>query len=111
MKKLILGGLIGMSLATILAFTVAKYDPKKSTAEVEQFQGLYVFVDANPVMEYEYLGTVKSSFSLGDEQYTGVRDRLIKKCKKDYPLANGLILTFKTGGADKADAIKFKEEK
>jgi len=108
MKKIILGSLIGVCMTTILAFTVANYDPKKSTAEVEQYEGLYVFVDSKPVKEYDYLGTVKASMTLGDTQYTGCRDRMIKKCKKDYPQADGIIITFKSGGADKADAIKFK---
>jgi hypothetical protein len=75
------------------------YETKKSTGEVDQFQGLYIFVDSKSVMEYEYLGTVKSTVSLGDNQYTGVRDRIIKKAKKDYPQADAIIITFKSGEA------------
>ncbi len=108
MKKIILGSIIGVFMTTIFAFTATNYDPKKSTAEVDQFEGLYVFVDSKPVKEYEYLGTVTASITLGDTQYTGCRDRMIKKCKKDYPQADGIIITFKSGGTDKADAIKFK---
>lgn len=109
MKKIILGSLIGIGLSTLVAFTVATYDPKKSTGEVEQFEGYYIFVDSRPVMEYEYLGTVKGpSLSMGSGQYTAVRDKLIKRAKKDYPRADALIFTFKDGGTDKVDAIKFK---
>lgn len=108
MKKIILGTLLGFTLSALFAFTIMNYEPKKSTGEVEQFQDLYIFVDSKPVMEYEYLGTVKSTLSLGDSQYTGVRDRIIKKVKKDYPQADAIIITFKSGGSDEADAIKFK---
>jgi len=108
MKKIILGTLLGISLSGLFAFTVMNYEPKKSTGEVEQLQGLYIFVDSKPVKEYEYLGSVKSTISLGDSQYTGVRDRIIKKAKKDFPQADAIMITFKTGGSDQADAIKFK---
>jgi hypothetical protein len=108
MKKIILGSLIGICFTTIFAFTVVNYEPKRSTAEVEQYQGLYIFVDSKPVIEYEYLGTVKGTLTFGDTQYTGCRNRMIKKCKKEYPNADGLIITFKSGGTDMADAIKLK---
>jgi hypothetical protein len=107
MKKLILGSLIGIGLTTVVAFTVANYEVKKSTGDVEQMQGLYIFTDSKPAMEYEYLGTVKSSFGM-DSQYQGVRDKLIGKAKKDFPTADALIMQFKSGGTDKCDAVKFK---
>lgn len=83
------------------------YDAKRATAEVEQMQGIYIFTDSKPVMEYEYLGTVKVSFALSG-QYQDIRDKLIKKAKNDFPNADGLIMQFKSGGSDKCDAIKFK---
>lgn len=107
MKKIILGSMIGISLTTLVAFAIANYEPKKATGEVEQMQGLYIFTDCKPVLEYEYLGTVKATFSM-DSQYQGVRDKLIRKAKKDFPNADGIILQFKSGGTDKCDAIKFK---
>ncbi len=92
-----------------LAMRTNFYDVKKGTAEVEQYQGLYVFTDSKPVSEYEYLGTVKLTFRIGNSgQYQSVRDVMIKKCKKDYPQADGIIMIFKDGGTDRADAIKFK---
>ena len=91
----------------LVAFTFINYEPKKATAEVEQMQGLYIFTDSKPVLEYEYLGTVKAAISM-DGQYQGVRDKLIKKAKKDFPTADGLMMQFKSGGTDKCDAIKFK---
>lgn len=61
MKNLIKGILIGLSLVLLVAFAAINYEPKKATAEVEQMQGLYIFTDSKPVLEYEYLGTVKST--------------------------------------------------
>ena len=99
MNNLFIGFIVGILLPLLYAFTVANYIPKNSTAEVEQTQGCYIFVDCKPVMEYEYLGTVKVSMSLlGSGQYQDVRDKLIKKAKKDYPQADGLLLILKMVG-------------
>lgn len=109
MNKLIQGVLAGIALSAIVGFSYIKYDVRKSTGEVDQLQGYYIFVDSKPVMEYEYMGTVKGpSVSFGSGQYQSVRDVLIKRAKKDYPTADALIFTFKDGGTDRCDAIKFK---
>ena len=107
MKNTAVGMIIGVGLTSLVSFTLINYEPKKSTAEVEQMQGVYIFTDSKPVSEYEYLGTVKSTFGW-DSQYRGVRDRLIKKAKKDFPEGDALILQFKSGGTYKCDVIKFK---
>ena len=111
MKKILLNVFIGSSLLLAVGFTVASYDVKKSTAEVNQIQGIFIFTNSKPLSEYEYLGSIKTSsiVSLGSAQYQPVRDKMIKKIKKDYPQANGAIFYFNNGSADKADAIKFKE--
>jgi hypothetical protein len=108
MKKYILAIIFSSMLIGLFAFTAISYEAKKSTAEVESIEGLLVFVDSKPVLEYDYLGSVKVSFTLGDTQYQGVRDKFLKKCKKDFPQADGIIIRFKSGGTDVADAIKFK---
>jgi hypothetical protein len=94
-------------MAVVLAFTFSQYEPRRSTAEVEQMQGLYIFTDSRPVMEYEYLGTVKTVLTW-DPQYQGVRNKFIKKARKKFPKADGLILHFKSGGFDRCDVIGFK---
>lgn len=107
MKKIIIGIITGSFLTVLLAASTVNYQLKKSTAEVEQIEGLYIFSDSKPVLEYEYLGTVKASIGW-DTQYQGVRNKLIKKAKKDFPNADGLIFHFKSGGTDRCDAIKIK---
>ena len=109
MKKTTLKNLgICLILMVLSGFTtISVYEIKNNTAEVEQYQGINIFTDSKPVQEYVYLGTVNSTFSM-DSQYTGVRDRLLKKVRKTYPNANGVILRFTSGGTDSADAIRFK---
>ena len=85
------------------------YEIKKSTAEVINMEGLNVFTDCKPLSTYDYLGTVSSNTGgFGNSQYEGVRSRLIKKVKKQFPEADGIIIYANSGQVDKADAIKFK---
>lgn len=83
---------------------------KNEMASVNQIEGLYVFTDSEPLAETEYLGTVKNIISLGSPQYTNIRDKLVRKAKKDFPDCDAVILRFTTGGSDKADAVKFTSE-
>ena len=80
---------------------------RKDLAIVNRMENLYVFTDSTPVTEYEYLGTVKVSV-VWSGQYQNVRNSLIKKAKKKYPQAEGIILHMKAGGTDRADVIMFK---
>jgi hypothetical protein len=107
MKKMTLGVIFGIVISSLLAFDDTAYEPTKATSEVEQMQGLYIFTDSKPVLEYEYLGTVKTTFAV-DVQYVGTRDKMIRKAKKKFPEAEGIIIQFKSGGTDKGDVIKFK---
>ena len=107
MKKISV--LIGALCFIALFIPAYKFIADHSAATAEQYEGLYIFTDCKPAAQYDYLGNVKSNTQFGDTQYSSIRDKMIKKCKKDYPTANGLILHFNAGGADKADAIKFKE--
>ncbi len=109
MKKTIFAFLAGITFTALLSFTIVNYQIKESTAEVNELQGLKIFVDSKPLTEYEYLGTVTSNMYMGSSQYTSKRDRLIKLTKKKFPSADGVIFAFKTGSADRCDAIKFKK--
>jgi len=91
------------------SFTI-KHTSDKATATVNQVGGIYIFTDSKPNSDYNYLGTVKSGggFSFASPQYQPIRDMFIKKIKKEYPQADGIILYFVTGGADRAEAIQLK---
>jgi hypothetical protein len=80
----------------------------KNQSKVSQYQGLYLFVDSEPLKDITYLGTVKSRTSFSSSQYSVLRDKLIRKSKSDYPDAKGLIMKFVSGGIDTADAVKFE---
>lgn len=79
-----------------------------ANAVAQQMQGLYIFTDSYPAAEFETLGTVQAIGIVGSAQYEAVRDRLIKKALKEHPTSDGIILTLRSGKADKADCIKFK---
>lgn len=106
MKKIILGVITGVSLSAIAAFTVADYVVKDNTAEVYQYQQLAIFADSRPVKPYKVLGEV-SFFFVKSYQYRDVRDRLINKAKKEFGMAQGLIMRVEQGDVFKADVITF----
>ncbi len=98
---LIILGLFGLTLAC-MSF---KLISDKSLATVEQEQGIYIFIKSKPSAEYQFLGSVKKGIALTgspEEMFNS----MLKKCKKDYPQADGIIFT--SAGMDKADCIKFK---
>lgn len=95
---------LGISISLLLSLQ-STYSAKKSTAEVDQVQGIYVFIESKPVLEYEYLGNVKNTFA---KSITDSRDKLVKKAKETFPNADGIIIRYKDGGTDQADVIKFK---
>jgi len=91
--------LIGLSAFSVIG-------KEKYYASPNRVQGLYVYVDAEPVGDYKSLGIVKKTVGLSG-QYTSVRDGLIKKAVKDYPEADAIIISFNSLGSDKAEVIKF----
>jgi len=107
MKNLVFGILIGFTFSALVGAGVMDYVVSKKTAEVTSIQNLKIFTDCEPVMEYEYLGTVKVRLAVTG-QYSELREILIKNAKKEYPQAEGIILHLVNGGTDKADVIKFK---
>ena len=108
MKKLIFGILIGICFTALIGAGIEAYTVSKKTAEVQIYQNIKVFTDCTPVMEYEYLGTIKLGISFTSGQYQPIRDSFIKSAKKQYPQCDGIILHFVDGGVDSADVIKFK---
>ena len=90
-------------LALFFAF---KSSSDKSAATVEQKEGVYIFLFSKPTSAYDYLGSVKKSIAWSGKPEE-MLNSMLKKIKKEYPQANGMIFT--NMDMDKADAIKFKE--
>lgn len=77
--------------------------PDKSHAAVTKIEGLYIFVSSQPLAPNDYLGTVKAGVTWSGD-FKEVIAKLVKKAKKEYPAAEGIIFN----GEEKADVIKFK---
>jgi hypothetical protein len=101
MKKIIFGIIIGVGITAMVGAGM-EYAVSKNTANVETYQNIRIFTDCKPVLEYEYLGTVKVSFAASG-QYNETRDILIKNAKKKYPFAEGIIIK-----NFECEVIKFK---
>ena len=99
--------LIFASLFSVLSFTRIAYEPKFQTAEVNQHEGLYIFTDCKPVMEYETLGFVMTSIPIMDN-YETQRDAFIKKAKGKYKTLEGLILHTNPTNVH-VEVIRFKD--
>jgi hypothetical protein len=106
MKKIsILAFAIVSVLFASALFSFRPMQENKAKATVEQVQGLYIFFLAKPEAQTEYLGTVKAGMTwkgVASEKFNA----LIKKVKKDYPSAEGILIN--DADLEKADAIKFK---
>jgi hypothetical protein len=107
MKRLFFGVLLGGCLTIILAFSISKYEPSHSTAEVSKIDGFYIFMDSKPIMPYDSLGDADLGFVSGT-QYETIRTNLINRARKKYPTADGIILNLNKKGLDKCNVIKFK---
>jgi len=79
-------------------------------AEVEQIQGMYVFIKAKPTSTYTYIGTVKGP-TFSNAEFDTMLPKMIKKAKEEFPDANGLMFNGEMGSSEKwkCDAIKITE--
>ncbi|MBI4930216.1 MAG: hypothetical protein HY841_05600 [Bacteroidetes bacterium] len=78
----------------------------KSSATVDQKEGIYIFMFSKPTAEYQFLGTVKKTGLVWSGKPAEMFNILLRRCKKDYPQADGLI--FSDVDMDHADCVKFK---
>ena len=107
MKKSLLSFFLGSCLTCILAFKAITYEPNIATAEVFKIEGFYIFTDSKPIMQHDSLGIVELGFVSGT-QYESIRANLIKRARKQYPDADGLILKPDKKSIDKCIVIQFK---
>lgn len=107
-NKFLLGCLLGISSAFFFGFSKEQFSPKPSTAEVNEFNGILIFSDSKPVSEYESLGTITTTFFMFDSQYESVKTNLVKRAKKKFPQANGIILKLSPHSIDKCEVIRIK---
>lgn len=84
-----------------------KWQLEKSSATVEQKEGVYIFMFSKPASEYQYLGSVKKTGIVMSGKPEEMFNTLLRRCKKEYPGADGLIFT--SVDMEKADCIKLKD--
>jgi hypothetical protein len=81
---------------------------KNSQSKVNQYQGVNVFVDSEPLNDFEYVGSVLDKGKSNIFQYNELRDKLIAVCKKEIMNSKAIVLKLVYGGTDTGDVVKFK---
>jgi len=86
------------------------FEASHKSADVNIYEGVSVFTDCNPIMPYDIFGevVVKSTGGFGNDTYNSKRQSAITKMKKQYPTADGILISFTENGGVHATAIKFK---
>jgi hypothetical protein len=103
MKTKIVIAVAALAVAT-MSFKTLSID--KTTATVEQMNGIYVYAFSKPVGKYDILGSVKVKGMVSNEKGPHMVDLLTGYAKKDYPSADAIIVNSEF---EKAEVIKFKE--
>ena len=99
-----------ISILALAMFSFKNEDSKKENASavVNKIDGFYIFTDSRPLMAYDTLGAVEAGFISGTQYHT-IRTNLIKRARKKYANADGLILDLRNHGLDQCIVIKFKQ--
>ncbi|MCM1035611.1 MAG: hypothetical protein NC038_07745 [Paludibacter sp.] len=81
----------------------------KGLAKVNNYKGIYVFIDNKPITNYSSIKRIKAKGVWDGSPYSFFVDKFTKKaCKlKEKQDCMGVILHLVEGGTDYADAIKF----
>ena len=104
MKHSLRSAVLPALLVTLMGVSAWEYQVRKSTAEATQVQGLYIFHRARPVMEYTSLGTVEVGGMVMSARYEASEEALVKKAKKKFPTADGLLMA---ENGFSAEVVKF----
>ncbi len=94
----------GEGVAQMIKFTNDSED--HSLARVNQHLGVLVFTDCKPVLDYTYIGHIKK-IGGNNSDYNMLRDRLIKKCQKQFKDFDGVMPHLVSNGIDTGEAIAF----
>lgn len=87
-------------------FIIHEYN--KEEARVNKIQGLYFYLDAEPLSKYEKIGEIDIKFTWSTK-YSYMKNSLVTKAKEKFKDAEGIIVyEGKEGVLTKADVIKFK---
>ena len=79
---------------------------EKTSATVEQVNGINVFAYSKPTSKYDVLGMVKIKGIVKNEKGPHMVDLLVEYAKRDYPSGEAIIVNSEF---EKAEVIRFKE--
>lgn len=106
--KTFFGKLAALTLLVSISLSSFAQDYDKSVARVQKNNGIFAFCDNEPISDYEIVDRAKVSISWSG-QFNEIRNKLVKKAVKDYPNADGIVISMSNSSSDKAIILKFKE--
>jgi len=106
MTRIFIAALVFILVCASQGFIPKPNNYDKDMARVTKYQGLYVFMQCQPLGEYQELGTVKKTGIVWNGDPTEMYETLVKKAKKNYDDAQGII--FDDVKMEHATVIKFK---
>lgn len=90
MKKSLSISIIALFIVAVSLFSFN--NPNRKTAEVRQIDGVFIYYMSTPVDKYEALGTVDNSGIISSKKPEALIPYMLKRLKKQYPNANGIIM-------------------
>lgn len=106
--KTFFGKIAALTLLVSISLSSFAQDYDKSVARVQKNNGIFAFCDNEPISDYEIVDRAKVSISWSG-QFNEIRNKLVKKAVKDYPNADGIVISMSNSSSDKAIILKFKE--
>lgn len=76
-----------------LIFAAFKNTSTQKPVELNQVNGITVFVFCKPAFKYDSLGTFKSGFWITDLKTSSVVDFMTKRAKEKFPTCNAIVFT------------------
>lgn len=105
MKTKILTLTITSVIIVAIAVSITHSNPTERMGRMRQTDGMYLFYQCDPVDDYTYLGTLKTTVSWSGKP-SELFGQMKSKAKKKYPTADAVII--KNDDLDEYDAIQFK---
>ena len=90
----------------LLAFFGFNFQKQKGLAIADQEQGIYIFIRSKP-LDYEFLGKINMPEIVFNGKAKEAISNGIRRCKKQFPEATGIIFT--NENLNKCEAIKLKD--
>ena len=94
-----------LCLVIFLSMNNAPDVTDRGAAVATQVEGIYIFMLCKPATDYHYLGTVEKKGIVMTGKPDEMLKIMVKKVKKQYPTAEGIIFT--ELNMYKADCINF----